>query len=395
MGHSCARARRAGRDSEAIVYALTNIGAVDFLAGAADGTAQLEHALALAQRHDLEEHTGRGFLNLVLWPIRHRMFALAARYLEAGREYAIERGLDTWRLYLQACRARFELDLGHWIESADSASAVLRDPRSAPVPRGWALAALGVVRAGRGDDAAAPLREADALARSTGELQRIGPVAAASAEAAWLAGDNALVAAASDAALELALQRRSRWIVGELSYWRWQAGVRDAFPADALAEPYRLSIAGDWAGAAQLWREIGCPYEAALALADGDNQHAVRRSIDELQQLGARPAAAIVARRLRARGVRGVPRGPRPRTRENPAGLTARELEVLALMTEGLRNAQIASDLVISEKTVDKHVSAVLRKLDARTRGQAAAAAVRLGLNQPGENPRAPHEPPG
>ena len=99
--------------------------------------------------------------------------------------------------------------------------------------------------------------------------------------------------------------------------------------------------------------------------------------------LGAAAAAAIVARRLRERGVRGVPRGPRPRTRENPAGLTARELEVLALLADGLRNAQIAERLVISAKTTEHHVSAILRKLDVRTRGEAVAAAARLGLVGP------------
>ncbi len=99
--------------------------------------------------------------------------------------------------------------------------------------------------------------------------------------------------------------------------------------------------------------------------------------------LGAAAAAAIVARRLRERGVRGIPRGPRPRTRENPAGLTARELEVLALLADGLRNAQIAERLVVSAKTAEHHVSAILRKLDVRTRGEAVAAAARLGLIGP------------
>jgi DNA-binding NarL/FixJ family response regulator len=78
--------------------------------------------------------------------------------------------------------------------------------------------------------------------------------------------------------------------------------------------------------------------------------------------------------------VRGIPRGPHSRTRENPAGLTARELEVLGLLAEGLRNAEIAERLVLSEKTVGHHVSAVLRKLDVRSRGEAATKALRLGL---------------
>ena len=78
-----------------------------------------------------------------------------------------------------------------------------------------------------------------------------------------------------------------------------------------------------------------------------------------------------------------MPRGPRPRTRENPAGLTAREVEVLALLANGLRNAQIAQQLVVSEKTVDHHVSAILRKLAVHTRGEAGAEAARLGLISP------------
>jgi DNA-binding NarL/FixJ family response regulator len=73
--------------------------------------------------------------------------------------------------------------------------------------------------------------------------------------------------------------------------------------------------------------------------------------------------------------------GPRASTRENPAGLTRRELEVLSLLGEGLRNREIAVQLFLSEKTVDHHVSAILRKLDVESRGQAAAEAARLGIN--------------
>lgn len=125
---------------------------------------------------------------------------------------------------------------------------------------------------------------------------------------------------------------------------------------------------------------MGCPYEAALSLADADDDDHLRRALDELHRLGARSAAAIVARRLRERGARGLPRGPRPSTRENPAGLTARELEVLELVAQGLRNADIAERLFLSEKTVGHHVSAILRKLGVRTRGEASAEAARLGF---------------
>jgi DNA-binding CsgD family transcriptional regulator len=294
-----------------------------------------------------------------------------------------------WRLYLRAGRARLELDLGKWTEAAETAALVLRDPRSAPPVRIWTMCTLGVVRARRGDAGwAAPIDEATALAEGTGEIQRTGPPAKARAEAAWLAGDTAGVAAATDGALELALRRHVPWVAGELAYWRHQAGLHDELADGAIAEPFRLAISGDWAGAAEDWTARGCPYEAALALAEADDETAVRRALDELRNLGAAPAVAIVARRLRERGIRGVPRGPHPQTRENPAGLTARELEVLALIAEGLRNGEIAQRLVLSPKTVEHHTSAVLRKLDARTRVEAAAHAARLGVRgQPDDGP--------
>jgi DNA-binding NarL/FixJ family response regulator len=56
---------------------------------------------------------------------------------------------------------------------------------------------------------------------------------------------------------------------------------------------------------------------------------------------------------------------------------------VLALIARGLRNADVAERLFLSRKTVDHHVSAILRKLGARTRGEASAKAARLGLTNP------------
>jgi DNA-binding NarL/FixJ family response regulator len=119
-----------------------------------------------------------------------------------------------------------------------------------------------------------------------------------------------------------------------------------------------------------------------LALAG--RRDALRRAPDELRRLEARSAAAIVARRLRDRGARGLPRGRRPATRQNPAGLTTRALEVLELVAQGRRNADIAERLFLSEGTVAHHVSAILRKLGVRTRGEASAAAAWLGV--PGQD---------
>lgn len=128
------------------------------------------------------------------------------------------------------------------------------------------------------------------------------------------------------------------------------------------------------AGAATAWEELGCPYEQARALVDGD-QEAQIAALAIFDQLGATPAAADLRQRLRATGLQHIPRGPRPATRDNPFGLTARQMDVLSLLAEGLTNAQISERLYLSPKTVDHHVSAVLTKLEVHSREAAAAVA--------------------
>jgi DNA-binding CsgD family transcriptional regulator len=256
---------------------------------------------------------------------------------------------------------------------------VVRTPKTSIAPRIRALAILGLLRARRGDPgASALLDEARALAEPTETLMNRGSVTLARAEAAMLAGDLERLDAETQPVFAEAVERGAVYLAGALAVWRRRAG-RDVPPPPWPPEPYALELAGHPEQAADFWAELGCRYEAALALAWADDDGLLLRALGDLQQLGAAAAARLVARRLRERGIRGLPRGARPATRDNPASLTARELEVLRLLADGHTNPTIAQRLYVSPRTVDRHVSSLMRKLDARTRGQAVASARRLG----------------
>jgi DNA-binding CsgD family transcriptional regulator/tetratricopeptide (TPR) repeat protein len=369
------------RAADIVVHALANVGSAEVIGGLeASGRAKLEESLARALALGLEDDAGRAYANLVSQAVERRQFALADRYLAAGIDYCEQHDLVSYGVYLLAWRARLALDSGRWRAAAELADETLAHPQASPPTRIVAsvVAALLAARTGDADRARALLQEALADATPTGELQRLAPVAAARAEAAWLQGDAAGVDKATAAVVALAAERRQPWLLGDLAVWRRRAGL--TVQAGAVSPPAQAELAGDVMTASARWSDLGCPYEAALALAQAEEEAPLRRAHAELQRLGATPAARIVARRLRARGVRGIPRGPYGKARENPAGLTARELEVLALLAQPLQNAEIARQLVLSPRTVDTHVSRILAKLGARTRTEAVAAARQLGL---------------
>jgi DNA-binding CsgD family transcriptional regulator/tetratricopeptide (TPR) repeat protein len=308
---------------------------------------------------------------------RLRRYDLALPYFERSLAFASERDLDVSIGYSTAWLARVRFEQGDW----DEAEALVAGqvPHEHVHVRIALRLVQGRLASRRGQpEAAGLLDDAWELAVVIGEIQRLGPVAAGRAELAWLAGRPEAIASLVGETFELARARGQRWAVGELGFWLWRAGVLRDAPADA-AEPFALQIDGDWQGAAAAWERIGCPYERAEALADGD-EAAQRTALEIFTRLGAEPAADRLRAELRRSGVAGVPPRPRAATRDAPAQLTARQLEVLRLVAAGQTNAEIAGRLFITEKTAGHHVSAVLRKLGARSRTEAAAAAHRLGI---------------
>jgi DNA-binding CsgD family transcriptional regulator/tetratricopeptide (TPR) repeat protein len=366
-------------DVATLAHGLIAVGSAEFFFGGPGRTEKLERSLALARAAGLDEQVARALEKLAYVAVHRRDFAAADRYIGEGLELTLERDLPAWRGYLIADRAVSELAQGRWAEAADSATLVLGLPRTLPHVRLEALVVLGRLHARRGDSDPWPLLDAALTIEAPDVLEQRGPVAVGRAEAALLTGNPGAVRGETQHALELARQRGDPWWLGELACWRRRAGIDEVAEAD-VAEPFALELAGEPERAASVWAELCCPYDAALLLGQSDDEAQLRRAVDDLGRLGAARAADAVARRARERGTRLVHRRPRAATRRNPAGLTARELEVLALLVDGLRNPEIAARLFVSAKTVEHHVSSILRKLGVSTRTEAAAAAVRLGL---------------
>lgn len=364
-------------DRDVLSFGLNTIGTSYVMAGEIDrGVEHLLRSLDVARADRLEFRIGSALAMLGSGLGEMYELELSERYLHEHDAFAEEH--EHWPLYSRAWLALVDVYRGRWDSGAARAQALLaQEPET--ITRISALIALGRLRARRGDPGADEvLDEALELSVRGGHLQRLGHVRAARAEGAWLVGDGDRAAAEARSVYELAIAKRHLWFAGELAYWQWKAGALDEWP-DWIAEPYRLSLSGAAAAAADAWARLGCPYEEARSRADAEDEASVREGLAAFERLGAVPAARAARQRLRDLGAP-VPRGPRAATRANPAGLTSRELEVLRLLAAGKRNAEIATDLVVSRRTVDHHVSAILRKLDVRTRGEAVAAAMSAGV---------------
>lgn len=366
-------------DTDTLVHAHNTIGSSLLVSDDMEGIAPLLRAKEIAAAHGLDYLVAIALGNLGSACGEVHRYREAQGYLEEGIAYCARHDLDHSRRYMESWLALVHLHRGHWNAAASLAQGVLEDPISSAIARIMAWLCIARLRTRRGDPGAwAALDEAMSLAGPTRTLQRLAPVAAARAEAAWLDGEAGAAAREAGAAYPLALEKRHAWFAGELAYWQWKGG-RMTQPPAVGARAFALQMEGNWTDAAAEWSARDCPYESARALAEGDVA-AQMEALAVFEGLGARPAAARVRHALRSAGVKRIPRGPRPSTRENALGVTRRELEILACLAEGLTNAEIAARLHISAKTVDHHVGALLGKLGVGSRRQAARAAADLGL---------------
>jgi len=374
-----ALARQLGDDA-ALAFALIQVGVAtvedDLEAGAAMLLAA--HRLADGVGRDDVAAPARTF-HARAWVYRFRQDQ-AEPALAAALEYADAHEVASYRHYLLAIRAQNQLDLGHWDAAEQDARVVLRAGEQSGIFTIPASITVGLLQARRGhEDAGATLAEAWRWALRAGGVQRIAAAAAARIEHAWLSGDRAAARSLAADGFRRVAEIGEPWSTGELACWCVQLGIPVALPGP-VAEPYAALLAEDWAAAAIYWEKQGRPYRHALALTASGDTEAIVRALDIADRLGAVALSARLRERLRQLGITRVPRGPLAETRANPAGLTARQLEVLALLAEGLTNAEIAARLVVSIRTVDHHVAAVLARLGVDSRRAAGRRAADMGI---------------
>ncbi|MFF0013592.1 helix-turn-helix transcriptional regulator [Streptomyces sp. NPDC005374] len=370
-----ALARKAG-DLAILAHALNNVGTARWRSGDPGGRGQLEESLEVALTAGEVEHACRSYANIIWTLLDNLQYDEADTFLPPAMELADRAEHLGFLNYLHVELAMRRFAAADWDDAEKHAEYGMHDFVPARCP---ALTVLARVRIRRGRPGAGELlAEAWEMAVETKELQRTGPVAVARAEAAWLRGDAKAVIEAAEPVHAQASRLPGAPYRSELGYWLTKAGHRVA--PDDSDHPYALQTRGRWRRAAVLWQAAGCPYEHAAALAESPDPADKLTALVAFDALGAEPAARLLRVELRRLGVRRIPRGPLAVTRENPAGLTERQLQVMRLLAEGLTNAEIAARLVVSVRTVDNHVRAVLDKLGAPSRRQAAVRAAELGL---------------
>lgn len=360
-----------GRDDgdaeEVRVHALNNLGTIEADSGdEEEGWRLLEESLRRSEAADLHEHAARAFTNLASQAILQHHHLRAGANLSVGLRYCRDRDLDAWALYMRGQQALSQLDQGLTSEAVVTSVAVLRHPRTARVSRIIPLMALARARARSGvgphDEA---LDEALELAYGTAEAQRVGPVGGAAAEIAWIAGHDDQARREAVRAWDVVQHVTSPWTRGQVATWL-PDGEATAV-ADSLAPPYRAEALRRWEEAAELWDALGSRYAAALARARSGTRAGLSEAAAHFDDLGDEAAAARARALARLQGW-SVPSGRRATTKAHPQGLTRREAEVAGLLAEGLTNAAIAERLVLSPRTVEHHVAAVMAKLDVTSR---------------------------
>jgi DNA-binding NarL/FixJ family response regulator len=398
---------RAAGDDDLEVFALTLIGRAEISGGAFDdGMRKLEEAMAAATAGRIgSPHTlGEAYCNLIAACVSAGDWERAAEWCALVNGYATGHAIMPLFGACRTIHADVLVASGHWDEAETALEdAVAAHARAYPAMGAAALSTLAALRvrqgrlaeaeqllAGREEESGALLALAE-LRLAEGEPRVAAPLLERGLAAAEddVLGSSRLLAPLVLAHLALGAQHAA-----ELAAWRLAelAAVSDRplVRASARLAAARVALTGGRIGEAreaarralELYGRLGMPYDAAEARLElarasaGDapelSHEEARAAYAAFRKLGASRGMDEAAAFLRELGD-GTRAGPRAH-----GELTAREQEVLALVSQGMTNADIARTLFISEKTAGHHVSRILSKLGVRNRAEAATHAARL-----------------
>ena len=365
-------------DEETLAHALNNVGSMQMRipSSAQKGVELLKQSLEIALKNSYHEHIARAYLNLGINGVATKEYEIAGKALEDGICYSEERNLDSWTNYMLSLKARMSLETGSWSEAYDIADALLKKDIHPPMVKMCALDVIVKIKMRRGDSDALPLLlEAKTKAFEIMDLQSIIPSIMALLEYEWITGKIFIESEAFDRTMHLVKQMDNFFDYNEFAFWLCKAR-KQHLPLREIYEGYQVENKASALKAAMFWNRLGCPYEQALTLFEG-NDDDKRKAISIVQKLGAIAVYEKMKLEMRTSGIKSIPQGMRRSTRCNPAFLTGRELDVLQSLKEGLQNKEIATKLFISAKTVDHHISSILAKLAVNSRAKAVNEAVR------------------
>jgi DNA-binding CsgD family transcriptional regulator/tetratricopeptide (TPR) repeat protein len=392
LDHAQALAEAAGADS-LVALCLNYRGVCALTMGDGDEAVRLEQeslARAIAahdgsRRRELGENAGehivRAYNNLCATLHLLERYEELDEVIAEGLRYAYEVGFTLHAYNMQIRRCAVLIHRGSWDEAEQALTELDGAVEDPGVLGRWMIPMFGRLLARRGHAAAEQvLARALQYPDASAVPVALDPPAVAYLEWAWLTGRPERAASRlADCLAQLRPDRDGR-ILGELLRYAQRAGLAEGGAFDGCPEPWASALNGDRLAAAAYFHRAGDEYERALELAESGDIETTTAALGILDRLGADAAAELVRRRLREMGATRVPRGPAPATRGNPAGLTDRQIDVLRLLREGLTNAEIADRLVLSVRTVDHHVAAILVKLEVTSRRDAARRAAELGI---------------